>query len=78
MDRVVICSIHDISLRWELKMIEEEGRGREGYAVNVPLKDGMTDEARTKDFFKCVFMPILNVFCSSRSSRRFWRLEWCI
>ena len=41
---------------------EDRGRGKgKGYAVNVPLKDGLTDES-----FKSIFEPVSSLFFNAR------------
>ena len=54
-DRVMTCSFHKFGEYFPGTGTQED-RGRakgKGYAVNVPLKDGITDEA-----FKSVFDPV--------------------
>ncbi|KAI0796411.1 histone deacetylase RPD3 [Irpex lacteus] len=55
-DRVMTCSFHKFGEYFPGTGTQEDrGRGRgKGYAVNVPLKDGITDEA-----FKSVFEPVI-------------------
>ncbi|KAJ7511703.1 histone deacetylase [Mycena galericulata] len=55
-DRVMTCSFHKYGAYFPGTGTQED-RGRaqgKGYAVNVPLKDGITDEA-----FKSVFEPVI-------------------
>ncbi|KAJ7857533.1 histone deacetylase RPD3 [Mycena leptocephala] len=55
-DRVMTCSFHKYGAYFPGTGTQEDrGRGKgKGYAVNVPLKDGITDEA-----FKSVFEPVI-------------------
>ncbi|KAJ7603636.1 histone deacetylase RPD3 [Mycena polygramma] len=56
-DRVMTCSFHKYGLFFPGSGTQEDrghGKGR-GYAVNVPLKDGITDEA-----YKSVFEPVIS------------------
>ena len=55
-DRVMTCSFHKFGEYFPGTGTQEDrGRGRgKGYAVNVPLKDGITDEA-----YKSVFEPVI-------------------
>jgi hypothetical protein len=47
---------------------EDKGKGKgKGYAVNVPLKDGITDEA-----FKSVFEPVSFLCPMFKSERTFY------
>ncbi|CAK5280898.1 unnamed protein product [Mycena citricolor] len=57
-DRVMTCSFHKFGAFFPGSGTQEDqGRGYgKGYAVNVPLKDGITDEA-----YKSVFQPIPQV-----------------
>jgi histone deacetylase 1/2 len=62
-DRVMTCSFHKYGEYFPGTGTQEDrGRGKgKGYAVNVPLKDGITDES-----FKSVFEPVsfrLPQFC---------------
>lgn len=54
-DRVMTCSFHKFGEYFPgTGTLEDRGRGKgKGYAVNVPLKDGITDES-----FKSVFEPV--------------------
>ena len=54
-DRVMTCSFHKFGEYFPgTGTQEDKGKGKgKGYAVNVPLKDGITDEA-----FKSVFEPV--------------------
>jgi histone deacetylase 1/2 len=54
-DRVMTCSFHKFGEYFPgTGTQEDKGRGKgKGYAVNVPLKDGITDQA-----FKSVFEPV--------------------
>lgn len=54
-DRVMTCSFHKFGEYFPGTGTQDDrGRGKgKGYAVNVPLKDGITDEA-----FKGVFEPV--------------------
>ena len=54
-DRVMTCSFHKFGEYFPgTGSQEDKGRGRgKGYAVNVPLKDGITDES-----FRSVFEPV--------------------
>jgi histone deacetylase 1/2 len=58
-DRVMTCSFHKFGEYFPGTGTQEDrGRGKgKGYAVNVPLKDGITDEA-----FKSVFEPVCTGF----------------
>jgi histone deacetylase 1/2 len=60
-DRVMTCSFHKFGEYFPGTGTQEDrGRGKgKGYAVNVPLKDGITDEA-----FKSVFEPVCRSFLS--------------
>ncbi|KAF8179244.1 histone deacetylase RPD3 [Pholiota molesta] len=55
-DRVMTCSFHKYGEYFPGTGTQEDrGRGKgKGYAVNVPLKDGITDES-----FKSVFEPVI-------------------
>ncbi|KAK7467338.1 hypothetical protein VKT23_004395 [Stygiomarasmius scandens] len=55
-DRVMTCSFHKYGEYFPGTGTQEDrGRGKgKGYAVNVPLKDGMTDES-----FQSIFEPII-------------------
>ncbi|TFK61034.1 histone deacetylase RPD3 [Pluteus cervinus] len=55
-DRVMTCSFHKFGEYFPgTGTQEDKGRGKgKGYAVNVPLKDGLTDEA-----FRSVFEPVV-------------------
>ncbi|KAL5527933.1 CLR6 [Sanghuangporus baumii] len=55
-DRVMTCSFHKFGEYFPgTGHVEDHGRGKGlGYAVNVPLRDGLTDEA-----FKSVFEPVI-------------------
>ncbi|KAJ7135320.1 histone deacetylase RPD3 [Mycena filopes] len=55
-DRVMTCSFHKYGAYFPGTGTQEDrGRGKgKGYAVNVPLKDGITDEA-----YKSVFEPVI-------------------
>ncbi|CCL98576.1 uncharacterized protein FIBRA_00577 [Fibroporia radiculosa] len=55
-DRVMTCSFHKFGEYFPgTGSLEDRGRGKgRGYAVNVPLKDGITDES-----FKSVFEPVI-------------------
>lgn len=63
-DRVMTCSFHKFGEYFPgTGTQEDKGRGKgKGYAVNVPLKDGITDEA-----FKSVFRPVSPMIHSSPS-----------
>lgn len=68
-DRVMTCSFHKFGEYFPGTGTQEDrGRGKgKGYAVNVPLKDGITDES-----FKSVFEPVslpaaLDLDCYSSS-----------
>ena len=63
-DRVMTCSFHKFGEYFPgTGTQEDKGRGKgKGYAVNVPLKDGITDEA-----FKSVFRPVSPMRLSSPS-----------
>lgn len=54
-DRVMTCSFHKYGEYFPgTGTQDDKGRGRgKGYAVNVPLKDGITDES-----YKSVFEPV--------------------
>jgi len=54
-DRVMTCSFHKFGEYFPGTGTQEDrGRGKgKGYAVNVPLKDGITDES-----FRSVFEPV--------------------
>lgn len=54
-DRVMTCSFHKFGDYFPgTGTQQDKGRGRgSGYALNVPLKDGITD-----DSFKSVFEPV--------------------
>ena len=54
-DRVMTCSFHKFGEYFPgMGTQEDKGRGRgRGYAVNVPLKDGITDES-----YRSVFEPV--------------------
>jgi histone deacetylase 1/2 len=54
-DRVMTCSFHKFGEYFPGTGTQEDrGRGKgKGYAVNVPLKDGLTDES-----FKSIFEPV--------------------
>lgn len=54
-DRVMTCSFHKFGEYFPgTGTQEDKGKGKgKGYAVNLPLKDGITDEA-----FKSVFDPV--------------------
>ncbi|EGO20458.1 hypothetical protein SERLADRAFT_452574 [Serpula lacrymans var. lacrymans S7.9] len=56
-DRVMTCSFHKFGEYFPGTGTQDDcGRGKgKGYAVNVPLKDGLTDEA-----FKSIFEPIVS------------------
>ncbi|OCH90011.1 histone deacetylase [Obba rivulosa] len=56
-DRVMTCSFHKFGEYFPgTGTLDDRGRGRgRGYAVNVPLKDGITDES-----FKSVFEPVID------------------
>ncbi|KAF8520760.1 histone deacetylase complex, catalytic component RPD3, partial [Hysterangium stoloniferum] len=56
-DRVLTCSFHKFGDYFPgTGHIDDKGKGQgHGYAVNVPLKDGLTDEA-----FKQVFCPVID------------------
>jgi histone deacetylase 1/2 len=56
-DRVMTCSFHKFGEYFPGTGTQEDrGRGKgKGYAVNVPLKDGITDES-----FKSVFEPVIS------------------
>ncbi|KIY50746.1 histone deacetylase complex, catalytic component RPD3 [Fistulina hepatica ATCC 64428] len=56
-DRVMTCSFHKFGEYFPgTGNIKDKGRGKgKGYAVNVPLKDGLTDES-----FKSIFEPIIS------------------
>lgn len=56
-DRVMTCSFHKFGEYFPGTGTQEDrGRGRgKGYAMNVPLKDGITDEA-----YKSVFEPVIS------------------
>ena len=56
-DRVMTCSFHKFGEYFPGTGTQEDrGRGKgKGYAINVPLKDGITDEA-----FQSVFEPVVN------------------
>lgn len=81
-DRVMTCSFHKFGEYFPGTGTQEDrGRGKgKGYAVNVPLKDGITDEA-----FKGVFEPVCDVtllgdfVClyarSSRLSQKSWKFS---
>lgn len=62
-DRVMTCSFHKFGEYFPGTGTQEDrGRGKgKGYAVNVPLKDGITDEA-----FKGVFEPVCDIFSLKR------------
>ncbi|KAJ7360865.1 histone deacetylase RPD3 [Mycena albidolilacea] len=55
-DRVMTCSFHKYGAYFPgTGTQEDKGRGKgKGYAVNVPLKDGITDEA-----YQSVFEPVI-------------------
>ncbi|KAF4575430.1 hypothetical protein EYR40_004831 [Pleurotus pulmonarius] len=55
-DRVMTCSFHKFGEYFPgTGTQDDKGRGKgKGYAVNVPLKDGITDES-----FKSVFEPVI-------------------
>lgn len=81
-DRVMTCSFHKFGEYFPGTGTQEDrGRGKgKGYAVNVPLKDGITDDA-----FKSVFEPVCNIlvfsyaetqqFICCRLLQRFWRFS---
>lgn len=54
-DRVLTCSFHKFGDYFPgTGHIDDKGKGKGyGYSVNVPLRDGLTDEA-----FKHVFQPV--------------------
>ncbi|PFH47132.1 hypothetical protein AMATHDRAFT_68389 [Amanita thiersii Skay4041] len=56
-DRVMTCSFHKFGEYFPGTGTQEDrGRGKgKGYAVNVPLKDGITDES-----FRSVFEPVIS------------------
>lgn len=56
-DRVMTCSFHKFGEYFPGTGTQEDrGRGKgKGYAINVPLKDGITDEA-----FQSVFEPVIS------------------
>ena len=58
-DRVMTCSFHKFGEYFPgTGTQEDKGKGKgKGYAVNVPLKDGITDEA-----FKSVFEPVSYIY----------------
>ncbi|KAI1792045.1 hypothetical protein LXA43DRAFT_1074008 [Ganoderma leucocontextum] len=62
-DRVMTLSLHKFGEFFPgTGLLEDRGGGKGmGYAVNVPLKDGITDEAY-KSIFEPVFDKILDVF----------------
>lgn len=55
-DRVMTCSFHKFGEYFPGTGTQEDrGRGKgKGYAINIPLKDGITDEA-----YKSVFEPVI-------------------
>ncbi|XP_006456928.1 histone deacetylase complex catalytic component RPD3 [Agaricus bisporus var. bisporus H97] len=62
-DRVMTCSFHKFGEYFPgTGTQEDKGRGKgKGYAINVPLKDGITDESY-KSVFEPVIAKILDVF----------------
>lgn len=56
-DRVMTCSFHKYGEYFPgTGTLNDKGRGKgKGYAVNIPLKDGITDES-----FKSVFEPVID------------------
>ncbi|KAF9812747.1 hypothetical protein IEO21_05997 [Rhodonia placenta] len=56
-DRVMTCSFHKYGEYFPgTGTLDDRGRGRgKGYAVNVPLRDGITDES-----FRSVFEPVID------------------
>ncbi|TFK85461.1 histone deacetylase [Polyporus arcularius HHB13444] len=56
-DRVMTCSFHKFGEFFPgTGQIDDRGRGKgRGYAVNIPLKDGVTDEA-----YRSVFEPVID------------------
>ncbi|OSD02902.1 histone deacetylase RPD3 [Trametes coccinea BRFM310] len=56
-DRVMTCSFHKFGEYFPgTGTLDDRGRGKgRGYALNVPLKDGITDEA-----YKSVFQPVID------------------
>ncbi|PIL25537.1 hypothetical protein GSI_12400 [Ganoderma sinense ZZ0214-1] len=62
-DRVMTLSLHKFGEFFPgTGLLEDRGRGKGmGYAVNVPLKDGITDESY-RSIFEPVFDKILDVF----------------
>jgi len=64
-DRVMTCSFHKFGEYFPgTGTQEDKGRGKgKGYAVNVPLKDGITDES-----FASVFEPVSSILCVSISA----------
>ncbi|KAI0670551.1 histone deacetylase RPD3 [Trametes maxima] len=56
-NRVMTCSFHKFGEYFPgTGTLEDRGRGKgRGYALNVPLKDGVTDEA-----YKSVFQPVID------------------
>jgi histone deacetylase 1/2 len=57
-DRVMTCSFHKFGEYFPGTGTQEDrGRGKgKGYAINVPLKDGITDDA-----FQSVFEPVCDI-----------------
>ena len=67
-DRVMTCSFHKFGEYFPGTGTQhDQGRGKgRGYALNIPLKDGITDEA-----YRSVFQPVSLVFRPTRA--RSWR-----
>jgi acetoin utilization deacetylase AcuC-like enzyme len=66
MDRVMTCSFHKFGEYFPGTTTQEDrerGRGK-GYTVNVPLKDGITDE-----LFRSVFEPVCPLFYGNGDDR---------
>ena len=70
-DRVMTCSFHKFGEYFPgTGTLSDRGRGKgRGYALNVPLRDGITDEA-----YKSVFEPV-SVVCRVKSPPLWNRAE---